>query len=172
MEDLIVLGQPAPIGACSAAAVIAGGLLLIYRGVADGRIAGLTVLSAYATFLLAPVPSAITRDGPDWTWAVPWRGGIGWDVGLTFVHYELLGGPILFIALFLAPLPSLRPLAAKWRVIYALVLGVALAVAQLYASVAQGPFVALLLVGLGLATPFVDRFTRALFRLREDSSDS
>ena len=159
MEDLIVLGQPTPIGLCSAAAVIAGGLLLIYRGVADGRIAGLTVLGAYATFLLAPVPAAITRGGPDWTWAVPWRGGIGWDVGLTFVHYELLAGPILFIALFLAPLPSLRPLAGRWRVAYALVLGPALAVAQLYASVAQGPFVALLVVGL--ATPFVDRFTRA-----------
>ena len=163
MEDLIVLGQPAPIGLASAAAVVAGGLLLIFRGVADGRIGLLVILGAYLTFLLAPVPLAITRDGPTWAWAVPLRadgaGGVGWDVGLTYVHYELLCGPILFIALFLAPLPSLRPLPGRWRVAYSLVLGPALAVAQLYGGVAYGPFVALLVVGL--CTPFIDRFTRA-----------
>ena len=159
LEDLIVLGHPAPIGLCSAAAVLAGGLFLIFRGVSDARVAVLTVLSAYATLALAPIPAAITREGPIWTWAALFDPAVGWDVALTFVHYELLAGPILFIAFFLAPLPSLRPLAARWRIAYALLLGPLLATAQLFGSVAYGPFIALLAVSL--LTPLIDRFTRA-----------
>lgn len=174
MEDLVVLGQPSATGMASAIAIIAGGLLLIYRGVADARIPVLAVASAYLTLMAAPVPAAITREGPIWSWLpglggaqgylasdFPWisLGTVGWDVGLTFVHYELLAGPILFIAFFLAPLPSLRPLARRWRVAYALLLGPLMALAQLYGSVAFGPFLALLAVSL--LTPTIDRFTRA-----------
>ena len=175
MEDLIVLGQPSAIGMASAIAIIAGGLLLIYRGVSDARIPVLAVASAYITLMIAPIPAAITRQGPIWTW-LPGFGGlhgwyftsdfpwlplraVGWEVGLTFVHYELLAGPILFIAFFLAPLPSLRPLARRWRMAYALLLGPLMALAQLYGSVALGPFLALL--GVSLLTPTIDRFTRA-----------
>jgi Na+-translocating ferredoxin:NAD+ oxidoreductase RnfD subunit len=173
MEDLIVLGQPAPIGLCSAAAVISGGLFLIFRGISDARIPVLSLCAAYLTLVVAPVPAAITREGPVWTWLPglggasgfgtewPWirLGTVGWDVGLTFVHYELLAGPILFIAFFLAPLPSLRPLARHWRITYALLLGPLMALSQLYGSVAFGPFIALLAVSL--LTPTMDRFTRA-----------
>ena len=175
MEDLIILGQPASIGMASTIAVIAGGLLLVYRGVSDARIPVVAVASAYVTLMIAPVPAAITREGPIWSWFpglgglrgwylsgdYPWvpLGMVGWDVGLTFVHYELLAGPILFIAFFLAPLPSLRPLARRWRVVYALILGMLMALAQLYSSVAFGPFLALLAVSL--LTPTLDRFTRA-----------
>lgn len=174
MEDLIVLGQPAPIGMASAAAIIAGGLLLIFRGVADARIPVLSLASAYLTLMIAPIPAAITSEGPVWTWLpglggafnysspqAPWimLGTVGWDVGLTFVHYELLAGPMLFIAFFLAPLPSLRPLARKWRIAYALSLGPLMALSQLYLSVAFGPFAALL--ALSLLTPAIDRITRA-----------
>jgi Na+-translocating ferredoxin:NAD+ oxidoreductase RnfD subunit len=173
MEDLIVLGQPTPIGLASAAAVISGGLFLIFRGVADARIPVLALSSAYLTLAIAPVPAAITTEGPMWTWLPglggtsgfsedgPWLrlGTVGWDVGLTFVHYELLAGPMLFIAFFLAPLPSLRPLAGRWRVAYALLLGPMMALAQLYGSVAFGPFIALLAVSL--LTPTIDRLTQA-----------
>lgn len=174
MENLIALGEPAAIGLASAAAIISGGLFLIFRGVADARIAVLAIASAYSTLLVAPLPAAITREGPVWTWLpglggtypwiladAPWirLGAVGWDVGLTFVHYELLAGPILFIAFFLAPLPSLRPLAGRWRVAYALMLGPLMALSQLYGSVAFGPFIALMAVSL--LTPTIDRFTRA-----------
>ena len=160
MEDLIVLGQPSLIGTASAVATIAGGLFLVFRGVADVRISLVATAGAYITLLLAPVPESITRDGPVWTWAAVFRDDrVPWDAALTFVHYELLAGPILFIAMFLAPLPSLRPLAGRWRVIWASLLGPLMAASQLYASVAFGPFVALLLASL--ATPLFDRMTRA-----------
>ncbi len=167
MEDLIVMGQPAPIGMCSAAALITGGLFLIFRGVSDARIPVLSLAGAYLALMIAPIPAAVTQEGPAWTW-FPGLGGllpsgrfhaVGWDVGLTFVHYELLAGPMLFIAFFLAPLPSLRPLAGHWRAWYALLLGALMAIAQLYGSVAYGPFIALLAVSL--LTPLVDRYTHA-----------
>src|SRR5690606_18938959 len=44
MEDLIVGGQPAPIGMASAVAVIIGGLFLLYRHLIDWRIPLLSVL--------------------------------------------------------------------------------------------------------------------------------
>ncbi len=174
MEDLIVMGQPAAIGLASAAAIISGGLFLIFRGVSDARIPVLSLSAAYLTLMIAPIPAAITREGPVWVWLpglggafpaltseFPWirLGAVGWDVGLTFVHYEVLAGPMLFIAFFLAPLPSLRPLAGRWRVGYAVVLGPLMALAQLYGSVSFGPFIALLAVSL--LTPVVDRITRA-----------
>lgn len=164
LEDIITLGHPQPIGQASVAALLAGGLFLFYRGVADVRITMLTLLGAYITLGLAPVPAKITPDGPVWTWAAAlggWGGGerVGWDVGLTFVHYELLAGPILFVAIYLAPLPSLRPLADRWRILYALLLGPAVALAQRYIDTSIGPPAALLIVSL--LTPFMDRATRA-----------
>lgn len=162
LEDIITLGHPQPIGQASVAALLAGGLFLFYRGVADVRIAMLTLLGAYVTLALAPVPARITPDGPVWTWGAAfggWGEAVGWDVGLTFVHYELLAGPILFVALYLAPLPSLRPLANRWRIVYALLLGPAVALAQRYGDTSVGPPAALLVVAL--LTPFMDRATRA-----------
>jgi Na+-translocating ferredoxin:NAD+ oxidoreductase RnfD subunit len=173
MEDLIVLGHPRPIGMASVAALVAGGLFLFYRGVGDVRIAILAILAAYGTFALVPVPASINADGAKWTvglgligdWPAamfPWlasRPQVEWDVALTFIHYELLSGPILFLALYLAPLPSLRPLATKWRLIYAIAIGCAMAVAQRYLGPTWGPHAAL--VALGAMTPLLDRLTRA-----------
>ena len=68
-------------------------------------------------------------------------------------------GLVYLIAFFLAPLPSLRPLARRWRIAYGLLLGPLMALAQLYSSVAFGPFLALLAVSL--LTPTIDRFTHA-----------
>ncbi len=166
LEDLIVLGHPAPIGMASAAALLAGGLFLFYRGVADVKIALIALAGAYITFGLAPVPASIGTDGPAWTWGAALGGGlfgygepVGWDVGLTFVHYEMLAGPLLFICLFLAPLPSMRPLVSRWRIVFALLLGPAAALAQRYFDTALGPLIALL--AISLLTPVMDRMTRA-----------
>lgn len=160
MEDLIVLGQPAAIGMSSAVAVVAGGLFLIFRGVAEARISLVCLATAYAALLVLPVPESITTQGPVWTFLPALRSdGVRWDAALTFVHYELLAGPILFISLFLAPLPSLRPLDVRWRMLWAALLGPMMAASQLYGSVAYGPFIALFIVGL--TTPFIDRITQA-----------
>ena len=158
-EDLILIGHPSPIGMASAGAVIAAGMILFFRGVADARISAMVIASAYAAFAIAPVPRVLTPDGPIWAWPLVGGAGIPWDVGLTFVHYELLAGPILFAAVLVAPLPSLRPLSSGWRMVYAALIGVAMAMTQRYLDPTVGPLAALLLVSL--LTPFMESWTRA-----------
>lgn len=165
LEDLIVIGHPTAFGLGSIAAIFAAGTYLCVRGAGDVRIAVASVLAAYGTFLLAPVPAAVTADGTLWTWAIGLGGGIrgspsvGWDVGVTFAHYELFSGPICFIALLLAPLPATRPLRGRWRVLYGLALGISMAAAQRVAGPQLGPLTALLVIGLLPA--LADRVARA-----------
>jgi electron transport complex protein RnfD len=79
-------------------------------------------------------------------------------VAITFVNYELMAGPLLFMAFFLATSSSIRPMAGRARVLYALLIGIAAAALQLYVSVQIGAYVALLLVSL--LTPLLDRVFR------------
>ena len=166
LEDVIALGHPAPIGMASLAAMLAGGMFLFYRGVADFKITLLAFATAYLTLGLLPVPASIGASGIDWTLGPMFGGGllgrgevVEWDLGLTYVHYELLAGPMPFVFLFLAPLPSLRPLASRWRVPFALALGPLAAVAGRYGDAALGPLAALAVASL--LTPIFDRLTRA-----------
>ena len=95
-----------------------------------------------------------------WTWAPALRrDGVGWDVALTFVHYQMLAGPVVFASLFLVPLAECRPLEARPRLIYGVLAGSLMAASQLYASVAHGPLAAAFVVAL--LTPTLDRLTRA-----------
>ncbi len=166
LEDVIVLGHPAPIGSGSLVAILAGAMFLFYRGVGDFKIALLAFGSAYFALGLLPVPASIGPDGIVWTLGPMFGGGllgrgevVGWDLGLTYVHYELLAGPMPFLFLFLAPLPSLRPLSSGWRVPFALLLGPAAAIAGRYGDAALGPLAAL--AAVSLLTPVFDRLTRA-----------
>ncbi len=165
-EDVVLLGHPAPMGMAGAAATVAAGLVLCFRGVADARIAILVVLSAYWTLALMPVVAAVEDAQTVWTHFLVVGGvgsdpaaRVGWDVGLTFVHYELLAGPILFGALLLAPLSSLRPLRNRWRFPYAIAIGVLMALTQRYIEPSAAPLAALGLVAL--TTPLLDRWSRS-----------
>ena len=160
LEDLIIGGQPGPIGTSSAIAVIIGGLFLLYRGLIDYRVPLLIFLTAYLCMLLLPVPVRITETGETWQWLVvrPPPDGVGWRVGLTFVHYELMAGPLLFTAFFLATAPAVRPLSRRGRAVYAVMVGAVAAVFQLYMAVSIGPYLALL--GVSLLTPLIDDMFR------------
>jgi Na+-translocating ferredoxin:NAD+ oxidoreductase RnfD subunit len=102
------------------------------------------------------VPTVIREGGPHFRWLPLREPDVRWETALTFVNYELMAGPILFMAFFLATAPSLRPLDRRARALYACLVGVLCAVAQLYASVSFGPYLALLLASL--ATRTVDRW--------------
>jgi Na+-translocating ferredoxin:NAD+ oxidoreductase RnfD subunit len=153
LEDLIVAGQPAPIGLGSAIAVIVGGLFLLYRGLIDYRIPLLMLAAAYLVLLVAPIPTLV-NDEPEYRWFVL-GSRTSWEVGLTFVHYELLASPLVFAAIFLATAPSIRPFDKRARAVYATVAGATSAVAQLYLSISYGPYLALLLASL--LTPYFDK---------------
>jgi Na+-translocating ferredoxin:NAD+ oxidoreductase RnfD subunit len=169
LEDLIVGGHPAPIGMGSAIAVIIGGLFLLYRGLIDYRVPLLIILSTAITALILPVPVVIRENEAVWKWLIAFSPGVvttsgtstiadawsGWTVGLTLVNYELMAGPLLFMAFFLATSPAVRPIARRARVAYALIVGILAAVFQLYVSVAAGAYVALLLASA--LTPTFDK---------------
>jgi Na+-translocating ferredoxin:NAD+ oxidoreductase RnfD subunit len=156
LEDLVVGGQPAPIGTGSGVAVIIGGLFLLYRGLIDPRVPLLMFGCAYAGLLLLPVPARIVGEWAQWRWFVVREGDVDWATALTFVHYELMASPLLFAALFLATGPSIRPVTRKARVVYAVAAGLLSAPAQLYISVSMGPYLAVF--AASLMTPLLDRW--------------
>jgi hypothetical protein len=156
LEDLVVGGQPAPIGAGSAVAVIVGGLFLLYRGLIDPRVPLLIAVCAYVGVLVLPVPARIVGEWPQWRWLVIREGDVDWATALTFVHYEIMASPLLFSALFLATGSSIRPITRQARVIYAMVAGLLCAPAVLYVSVTMGPYLAVF--AASLLTPLLDRW--------------
>ena len=80
---------------------------------------------------------------------------MGWPVAIMFVSYELMAGPLMFVAFFLAPAPGARPLTRRGRAVYAVLIGAIAAILQLYLDVSYGPYLVLLMVGL--FTPMFDR---------------
>ena len=156
LEDLVVGGQPAALGAGSAVAVIIGGLFLLYRGLIDPRVPLLIFACAYAALLVLPVPARIDGEYAQWRWLVVREDDVDWATALTFVHYEIMASPLLFAALFLATASSIRPVTRKARVVYAVVAGLLEAPAQLYISVSMGPYLAVF--AASLLTPLLDRW--------------
>ena len=155
LEDLVMAGNPGPIGMSSAIFVVIGGLFLLYRGVIDYRIPLLIVVTAFAALLVLPIPVSITEHGPRWSWLAMRDPSVGWDVGITFANYELAASPLLFMAFFLATNPAVRPITRRGRTLFAVAIGLMAAALQLYVSVSWGPYVALLIAGL--LTPVADR---------------
>jgi Na+-translocating ferredoxin:NAD+ oxidoreductase RnfD subunit len=158
LEDLIIGGQPAPIGSASALAVIIGGLFLLYRGLIDWRIPLMMIATAYVIMLIAPIPIVITDLGPTRRWLYATEIGVGWATALTFVHYQILAGPMLFTAFFLATAPAIRPTTRRGCAVFGILAGGGAAICQLYASVSFGAPLAVLLVSM--LTPFLDRWIR------------
>lgn len=157
LEDFIVGGQPGSIGASSAIAVIIGGLFLLYRGLIDFRVPLLSVLTAFLLMLVLPIPARIGAT-PQWHWVVMRQADVGWPTAVTLVNYQMMASPLLFMAFFLATSPAVRPMARRARAIFAVLLGALTAAAQLYASVALGPYLALLVAGL--MAPTLDKWFR------------
>jgi Na+-translocating ferredoxin:NAD+ oxidoreductase RnfD subunit len=169
LEDLIIGGQPGPIGGTCAVAVIIGGLFLLYRGMIDFRVPVCVLAGALIALLSLPIPLLIKEDGPDWRWLIfrshqvftpagPRFEHVGWAKALTFANYEIMAGPLLLMTFFLATTPALRPMARRARVLYGLLVGVLAAGLQLYVSVSYGPYLALLIISL--LTPTLDRLFR------------
>jgi electron transport complex protein RnfD len=155
LEDLILGGEPGAIGAGCTLFVIIGGLFLLYRGLIDWHIPMLAALTAWMAFCILPIPVVITDMGTQWCWLALRPRYLGWPTALTLANYELLGSPLLFVAFFVATSPQTRPMSRRGRAVYGVALGVLSAVAQLYGSVAVGPYVAMLLISL--ASPHLDR---------------
>ena len=46
-----------------------------------------------------------------------------WETAITFVDYEVMASPVLFVAFFLATAASIRPMGRRARAGYAVTLG-------------------------------------------------
>lgn len=156
LEDLIIAGEPGPIGTSCVLASLIGGLFLLYRGLIDYRVPLVIFATAFVALLWLPVPIFITESAPHFQWFVARH--VGWSVAITFINYEMMAGPLAFVAFFLATAPAVRPMARRARIIYAAIVGVLCAGFQLYVSVAEGPYLALLAVSL--LTPTLDKWFR------------
>lgn len=156
LEDLVVGGHPAPIGAASLIGVIVGGFFLMYRGVIDFRVPLLIVVAMYAGLLVLPVPTVVTDVAAYRSWLILREPDVGWAAAVTFANYQITAGSAVFMAFFLATAPSIRPMVRRARSIYAILIGLLAATAQLYLSVALGPYIALVIVGL--IAPHLDRW--------------
>jgi Na+-translocating ferredoxin:NAD+ oxidoreductase RnfD subunit len=154
LEDLVIGGQPGPLGVSSAIAIIIGGLMLMYRGLIDFRIPLIIVLMEFAALLVLPIPASVSAH-TTWHWHALQRPDVGWAAGVTFANYELLASPTLFMAFFLATAGPVRPMSARARTIYAILIGAMSAALQLYVNAGFGPYLAL--VFASLLTPAMDR---------------
>lgn len=153
LEDLIVGGHPGPIGVSSRLTAIVGGLFLLYRGLIDIRIPLVICLIEFVGLLILPIPTVITNH-PQWHWIALRDPNVGAATAVTLANYEIMASPVLFMAFFIATSPAVRPMARRARIIYAAIIGLLCAVAQLYVSVDFGPYVALLIASL--LTPTLD----------------
>jgi Na+-translocating ferredoxin:NAD+ oxidoreductase RnfD subunit len=158
LENLIIAGHSGVIGNGSAVAIIAGGLFLLLQGLIDFRIPVLGTLAAMAGLLILPIPVYITDLGAQWHWLAFRSHYLGWPTAITFVNYEIFASPLLLTLFYLATAPGLRPITRRGRAIFAIGLGLLSALLQLYASVAMGPYIALLIIVL--LTPTLDRWIR------------
>lgn len=151
LEDLILAQSPATIGSASVVAVLMGGLLLAFRGVAEWRVAAIVLGSAYVALLIMPVPVIITEAGPRYYGLATSMRSVGIDVALTLVHYELVSGLIPWCAMFLATRRELCPIQPRARWVYAILIGLLASALQRYvAPYAAAPaavLVAALLMG-------------------------
>lgn len=146
LADLVLGATPTTMGN-SALLTLLALMLLAKTNRFDPALPMLAAMSAYVTLLALP------HAGNGWQFF----GGIrdSWLEGLTFVHYEILSGPMLPTMVLLAAMPGVRPLTLPGRILFAAVLGLLAAVLQVFVSVALGPLVAL--CGVALLTPVLDR---------------
>ena len=91
---------------------------------ADSVGVAMWILSMVGAMLVLPVPVVVKENEIVWRWAAAHAPDVGWPIGLTLVSYEVMAGPLLFMAFFLATSPAVRPIARRARVVYA-VFGVA-----------------------------------------------
>ncbi|MFT3787253.1 MAG: RnfABCDGE type electron transport complex subunit D [Tepidisphaeraceae bacterium] len=155
LDDVVVLGQAAPIGMTSVALLLVAILHACYRGVFDARGPLVAAITCYLIIAALPIPLVIENGVAHRRWLALLASGIEPDVALTFVHYALLGTPVLFAIGVLANLGEVRPLRRWPRLLWSLVLGVLAGVCTILLSTTHGAYVAVL--GMGAVAPLFDR---------------
>lgn len=155
LEDLVVGGHPGPIGVSSVVMVLVGGLFLMYRGLIDYKIPLYCISFAFLGVLLMPVPVSFSQDTVQYAVLLTALRQSPLEIG-AFAGYQMTATPLVFTAFFLASSGTIAPINPRAKAVFAALLGLLAAAAQLYVSAALGPYLALMV--LGLCTPWLERW--------------
>jgi electron transport complex protein RnfD len=147
---------PGGIGETSAFVIVLAGLYLIHRNYVRWILPASFIASAAIVLAVAPV----FLDGPEGVVRSVWMPihAEGWDVGFTYLNYQLWGGELLLAAFFLAPEMTSRPVTAGGQLLFGIGCGVLAMLLQLYALFPLSCYVAVLV--MNTFTPLLERITR------------
>ena len=149
LSSLLLGNHVGTIGETSAVAIIIGFLYLVFKKVISPRITLCTVGSA-ALFL------------------VIFGNMAGETVNASFMTTQLLGGGLLFGAVFMATDYVTAPVTKWGQVIYAVVIGLLVAFIRCYGGSTEGMSYAIIIANL--LTPLIERATRPTpFGIRKES---
>ena len=152
MIDLIFGARPGGIGETCAVAILLGGIYLIYRNYVKWRLPFSFLLSAGVVAAIAPIKLAGMDGGNLWASWPLFREGF--DVGFTYINYQILSGGMLLAAFFMATEMTSRPLTGGGQVIFGLGCGASAMLLKLYFDTPIPAYLAVLV--WNTATPTID----------------
>lgn len=145
-------------GEACALALIAGGMLLLWRGILRWPM----LLSCVATALLAaailPVRLQADAGAPTFSWLPVTAMHEGLPVGAVYLLYHLTAGEFLLVLLLLAPAPDTSPLTRRGHLWFGASIGLTTMALRILLMLPAAGYWALLLANT--LVPLINRLTR------------
>ncbi|MGC9454537.1 MAG: RnfABCDGE type electron transport complex subunit D [Phycisphaerae bacterium] len=156
VNDMLYGARPGGIGETCAIVILVAGLYLVYRNYVKWQLPAAMLLTAAVVAAIAPIKLV----GPGNTTETHWLPVLleGADVGLVYVGYQLLSGPLLLAALLPAMETTSRPVTAGGQTLFGIGCGAAAMLLQLYFETPIPAYLAVL--GMNTLTPAIDALWR------------
>ena len=165
MDEMLTGTHPGGIGETCAVVVLIAGLYLVYRNYVKWQLPASFLLAAAVVAAVAPVQFVGAGGTVETVW-LPFVAE-GFDVGFTYINYQLLSGGMLLAAMFLAGEMTTRPVTTRGQIVFGLGCG-ALAMAlrlgmltRLFGLTVQTPIPAYVAVlAMNTLTPWIETIWR------------
>lgn len=176
ISDLLCGATVGGIGETCAILILISGLYLVYRNYVRWHLPACFILAAAAVVAFAPIQlqgpenAVISGWGPPggWSlenilsppgeWTLPPLLMEGLDVGFLYVCYQVLSGPLLLAAFFLAPEMTSRPVTSGGQLLFGIGGGATAMLLQLYTDLPIPAYIAVLM--MNTFTPLIDAMWR------------
>jgi electron transport complex protein RnfD len=146
------------IGEACGLAVILGGLLLLWRGLARWSLPVAGVLAVAILAAILPVTLQPAKGPQQWHWLPGISVYEGLPVGLVYVLYHLTAGELLFVLMLLAADPTSSPLTTRGHALFGALIGGLAVGLRILTGVPAAGYWALLIANT--LVPLLDRATR------------
>jgi Na+-translocating ferredoxin:NAD+ oxidoreductase subunit D len=156
LNDLLYGARPGGIGETCVVVILVAGLYLIYRNYVKWQLPLTIIATAWLVAAVAPV----TLAGPNQTVEVVWWPLVseGFDVGFTYVNYQLLSGALILAAFFFATEMTSRPVTTGGQVLFGAGVGAGAMLMQLYTNTPIPAYMAVL--AMNTLVPAIDALWR------------